>query len=64
MAAKCVRYPVKRKYPAMGGEVSTPCTSQKKRQLNKKDYSSVRNGSAIVEVSRRVQFIWEVFFIY
>ena len=58
MAAKLYirRYPTKRELSSIEGEVSTTCSQRKKRhvQLNKEDYSSVRNGSFIVEVSRRV----------
>ena len=55
MAAKSGQDPFKREFSSVGGvEVSTTCSPRKKRRLNEKDDSSVRNEFAIVEVSRRV----------
>lgn len=66
MAAKCVprRYPTKRGLSSIDQEIPPTYNLRKRGKLEKKDDSSLRNRSTIVEVSRRVQSIWEVFLIY
>ncbi|KAM7451638.1 hypothetical protein ABFA07_000952 [Porites harrisoni] len=49
MSGKCGLYPFKGEFSSIEGEVSTTCSRRKKRQSNKENHSSVRNGSAIAE---------------
>lgn len=66
MATKSVlrRYPNKRGLPSIELELSPTNNLRKRGKLEKKDDSSLRSRSAVVEVSRRVQSKWEVFLIY
>lgn len=66
MAAKCVlrRYPTKRGLSSIELELSPTYNLRKRGKLEKNDDSSLRSRSTVVEVSRRVQSIWEVFLIY